>query len=515
MFSWLTREGLTPHGFCLTWDPALLATHVVSDAVMGLSYMGCGAVIHWFGRRRPDMAPAILFHSLTVVFALCGVAHLSDIATIWIAAYPLQAVIKVVTALASGATISVLVLLAPRALSIPSVAQLRELNATLTQEKEEHRRTAGRLARLARAIEQNPNMFIVTDRDGTIEYVNRAFEVTTGYDRAAAIGQKPSMLASGSTPRWVHDNLWASVRGQREWRGELQDRRRDGSEFWVSSSIAPLHDDTGAIDGFVALQQDITDRKLAEEEMLVAKRQAEIANKAKSELLANMSHELRTPLNAIIGFAEMMQHQVFGPLGTAKYEEYIADICHSGRHLLDLINDVLDVSAIEAGKLTLFEERVALEPLLQSTLAMVRERAHQQKVELVLAAQPPVEVVVDQRRLKQVVLNLLTNAVKFTEPGGRVEVSVDMTKDRTLSITVRDTGVGMTDEEIDVALQVFGQVDGSLQRRHTGTGLGLPICMGIMQRHGGTLRLHSVKGEGTTAVATLPPVRVFAPAPVA
>lgn len=228
-----------------------------------------------------------------------------------------------------------------------------------------------------------------------------------------------------------------------------------------------------------------------------------------------MSHELRTPLNAIIGFAEMMQHQVFGPLGTAKYEEYIADICHSGRHLLDLINDVLDVSAIEAGKLTLFEERVALEPLLQSTLAMVRERAHQQKVELVLAAQPPVEVVVDQRRLKQVVLNLLTNAVKFTEPGGRVEVSVDMTKDRTLSITVRDTGVGMTDEEIDVALQVFGQVDGSLQRRHTGTGLGLPICMGIMQRHGGTLRLHSVKGEGTTAVATLPPVRVFAPAPVA
>ena len=364
MIDWLTSDGLTPHGVCLTWDPALVSAHVLSDLTMGLSYMGCGGVIAWFGRRRPDMAPVLLFRTLAWVFALCGITHLSNIVTVWLPAYEAQAMVKVVAAVASGVTVIVLALLAPRALSIPSVAQLSDANASLLREKEEHARTAARLARLARAVEQNPNIFIVTDRDGTIEYVNQAFETLTGYDRDGAIGRKPSMLASGNTPRWMHDNLWASVCARREWRGELEDRRKDGSTFWVASSIAPLHDDGGTIDGYVALQQDITDRKLAEEEMLEAKRQAEIANKAKSVLLANMSHELRTPLNAIIGFAEMMQAQIFGPLGTAKYQEYVTDICDSGHHLLELINDVLDVSAIEAGKLKLFEERVPLEPLL-------------------------------------------------------------------------------------------------------------------------------------------------------
>jgi len=512
MMAWLTGEGLTPHGFCLTWNPALLFTHVVSDAVMGISYIGCGAIIFWFGRRRPDMAPPILFWSLAVVFALCGITHLTDIGTMWVAAYPLQGAMKAVTAVASGVTITVLAFLAPRTLAIPSMRQVEQLRDTLTEEKARHSHTAARLARLVRAVEQNPNMFIVTDRSGTIEYVNRAFEVLTGYDKGSAVGCKPSILASENTPRWVHDNLWASVCDQREWRGELMDRRKDGSEFWVATSIAPLRNDEGDIDGFVAVHQDITDRKLAEEEMLVAKRQAEIANKAKSELLANMSHELRTPLNAIIGFADAMQSRIFGPISPPRYEEYVSDICNSGRHLLDLINDVLDVSAIEAGKLTLFEERVPLAEILRQSVGMMRERAKAQNVTLVLEGHEPLEVVIDQRRLKQVVINLLSNAVKFTQPGGSVAITAYLSADRTLSISVADTGIGMTGEEIDLALQLFGQVDGSLQRRHEGTGLGLPICIGIMERHGGTLRLHSVKGEGTTVIVTLPSVRVFEPA---
>lgn len=505
MPNWLSTDGLSPHGFCLTWDPVLLAAHTISDAVMGLSYMACGGVIFWFGRRRPDVAPKALFWSLAVVFALCGVVHLSDIATIWVAAYEPQAVLKVITAVASGVTISVLGLLAPRALSIPSVAQLQ-------QEKEGHERTARRLARLATAVEQNPNIIIITDRNGTIEYVNGAFEVMTGYDRSSAIGRNPSILASGSTPSWVYDNLWHSVRRQGEWRGELKDRRRDGSEFWVASSVAPMHDDSCAVDGFVAIQQDISDRKAAEAEMQVAKRQAEIANKAKSELLANMSHELRTPLNAVIGFAEIMKAEMFGPLGAPKYMEYIGDIHTSGRHLLDLINDVLDVSAIEAGKLTLFEERVPVGSLVAAATRMVAERAESQGIDLRLEAVPELDVVVDQRRLKQVLINLLSNAVKFTPAGGRITVSVHVTKDRVLEISVADTGIGMSAEEIELALQVFGQVDGSLQRRHEGTGLGLPICMGIMERHGGSLRLLSSKAKGTTVIATLPPMRVFVPA---
>ncbi|MBC7906519.1 MAG: PAS domain S-box protein [Rhodospirillaceae bacterium] len=488
-----------------------MAAHTLSDAVMGLSYMACGGVIFWFGRRRPDMAPKALFWSLAIVFALCGIVHLSSIGTIWVAAYEPQAILKVIAAISSGVTISVLGVLAPRALLIPSVAQVQDVNARLLHEKEEHERTARRLARLAMAVEQNPNIIIITDQDGTIEYVNGAFEVMTGYDRSAAIGRNPSLIASGGTPVWVYDNLWHSVRGQREWRGELKDRRRDGSEFWVASSIAAIYDDSGGVDGFVAIQQDISDRKAAEAEMHVAKRQAEIANKAKSELLANMSHELRTPLNAIIGFAEIMKTEMFGPLGAAKYTEYVSDIHSSGRHLLELINDVLDVSAIEAGKLTLFEERVPLDALIAAAARMVAERAESQGIALHMDAVQDVEVVVDQRRFKQVLINLLSNAVKFTPAGGQVSISVDLAKDHRLAISVSDTGIGMTADEIDLAVQVFGQVDGSLQRRHEGTGLGLPICMGIMERHGGSLRLLSIKGKGTTAIATLPSVRVFVP----
>ena len=509
MADWWTGDGLSPHGFCLTWDPWLVGAHAASDSVMGLSYIACAGVIFWFGRRRPDMAPPVLGWSLSALFVLCGLIHLSDVALLWVPAYSPQAVLKIVTAASSVLWMVALAVLTPRALSFPSVAQLQDVNARLMREKDGHEKTTRRLARLAAAVEQNPNLIILTDRFGTIEYVNRAFETMTGYDRADVLGRNPSMLAAGTTPRWVYDNLWHSVHGQREWRGELKDCRRDGSVFWVSSSIAPIHDDAGAVDGFVAIQHDISDRKTAEEEILVAKRQAEIANKAKSELLANMSHELRTPLNAIIGFAEMMSAGTFGPLGAPKYEEYAHDIQFSARHLLDIINDVLDVSAIEAGKLTLFEERVPLADLVEAAGRMVAERARRNGVAVRIQPVPAVEVAVDQRRLKQVLINLISNAVKFTPPGGSVSVTVDLAGDRTLRLTVADTGIGMTEEELEMALQVFGQVESAMQRRHQGTGLGLPISIGIMERHGGSLLLHSVKGAGTTAVVSLPPVRVF------
>ncbi|MFA7431024.1 MAG: PAS domain-containing sensor histidine kinase [Rhodospirillaceae bacterium] len=509
MLGWLGAEGLTPHGFCLTWNPTLVMTHAVANAAMGASYIACGAVIYWFGRRRPDMGPKPLFLSLSIVFALCGLTHFSDIATIWFAVYEVQAVLKASAAIASVITVSVLAVLAPRALDIPSVAQLQNTNEQLQRETTQHQLTAARLARLASVVEQNPNIIIITDGEGMIEYVNGAFETMTGYKRADAIGRKPSMLAAGTTPQWVYDNLWHSVRGQQEWRGELQDRRADGTEFWVASSIAPLCDDEGAVNGFVAIQEDITDRKAAEDEMRVAKRQAEIANKAKSEMLANMSHELRTPLNAIIGFSEVIMLEVFGPVGEPKYKRYVADINSSACHLLDIINDVLDVSAIEAGKLTLFEERVELMPIIEAALRLVAPRAEKQEVSLDVVAGPPIDVVVDQRRLKQVLINLLSNAIKFSSPGGSIRVSAQLESDRTLKMIVADSGIGMDSDELDVALQPFGQVDGSLQRRHEGTGLGLPICIGIMERHGGALWLDSAKGKGTTVYAVLPAVRVF------
>ncbi|MBF0393230.1 MAG: PAS domain S-box protein [Alphaproteobacteria bacterium] len=505
---WLAQSGLTPHGFCLSWDWRLITAHVLADLFMAISYAGCGALIFWFGRRRPDMGPAVLFNALGTVFVMCGITHLSDIATIWMAGYELQAVLKVSSAAASITTVTILVSLAPRALAVPSIAQLQEANARLASERRTHAATAARLAQLGDAVEQNPNMIIVTDQDGTITYVNRAFERLTGHDRANVTGRKPSILRSPDTPQWVHENLWQAIRAREVWRGELKDVRSDGTVLWVSASIAPLRGLDNEVTGYVAIHQDITDRKLAEEELIQARRQADIANRAKSEMLANMSHELRTPLNAIIGFSSAMRMEMFGPLGAPKYGEYIGDILSSAEHLLELINDVLDMSAIEAGKIKLFEERFAPAGVVDATLRLVAQRAAEGGVSLAFRDDLPCEVIADERRLKQVVINLLTNAIKFTPPGGTVTVSLSRAGDGGVLLAVKDSGIGMDPDEIEKALQPFGQVDGSLQRKHEGTGLGLPICIGIMECHGGYLVIASAKGVGTEVKVVLPPSRV-------
>ncbi|HUB95072.1 MAG TPA: ATP-binding protein, partial [Stellaceae bacterium] len=263
--------------------------------------------------------------------------------------------------------------------------------------------------------------------------------------------------------------------------------------------------------GLICTYLDVTERKRNEAALLRAKEEAELASRSKSEFLANMSHELRTPLNAIIGFADILRGEIFGPLGDLRYVDYAADIRDSGIHLLNLINDVLDVSKIEFGKVELAEEAVDVVGVVEASVRLMRDRAHTAGLTLSHAmptSLPPVRC--DEMRLKQILLNLLSNAVKFTPAGGRVTIRAALT-DEGLGITVEDTGIGIAADDLAKALRPFGQIDSRLNRKYQGTGLGLPLAKSMIEMHGGRLQLDSTPGMGTQATVWLPVERLLFP----
>jgi two-component system cell cycle sensor histidine kinase PleC len=241
-----------------------------------------------------------------------------------------------------------------------------------------------------------------------------------------------------------------------------------------------------------------------------ARHAAESANRSKSRFLAVMSHELRTPLNAIIGFSDLMQSQSLGPIHPVKYREYAEDIHVSGQNLLAVVNDILDMAKIEDGKMALFEEPIDLGEQISAATRFVAERARQGQVVLdreIPAGLP--SLLADQRSIRHILLNLLTNAIKFTPGGGRVTVRAERAGDRGLELAVADTGIGMSLEHLGIALAPFGQVANEYTRRHDGTGLGLPLVKSLAELHGAAFQINSTLGVGTTVSIAFPPERVL------
>lgn len=352
---------------------------------------------------------------------------------------------------------------------------------------------------LVNAVDQSPSSIMITDAHGNIEYVNRKFGILYGFTNEEVIGKTPRIIKSEFGNDIEYDVLWKTITSGSEWNGEFHNKKKDGDHFWISASIAPVFDNQGSIKNFIGIQSDITDLKLAEAEILQQKERAESANFAKSRFLATTSHELRTPLNAIIGFSEILMGNTTANKSTQQCCEYINYIHDSARHLLLVINDILDLSKIEAGKYNLEHEWIDLPRLIQSSLQTVKSRAEAGRVHTSLEGTERIlKLWADERALRQILLNLLSNAVKFTPPDGKVVVRVTKSDEGLPIIEVCDTGIGIADEDVSKVLEPFCQADNELTRQFEGTGLGLSVANSLMQLEHGKLEITSRIGVGTT-----------------
>ena len=367
-------------------------------------------------------------------------------------------------------------------------------------------------ARLQAILDYSPTKIHIKDVDGRYVIINRLSEVLFGVTDDEARGKTshqifPALKAESFAD---HDRLVLETRQAIEHEEEWL--REDGVHTFLTVKF-PILDAFGNVEGTGAIGTDITERKRAEKELLAAKEEAELHNRAKSEFLANMSHELRTPLNAIIGFSEMIHRETFGPVGSPKYLEYVTDINESGTHLLELINDILDLSKIEAGELELHEQGVDVSRVVRSCLTLVEDRAEAGEIEVKCdSASNLPGLYADERKLKQILINLLSNAIKFTPTGGKVTITSWFNLDDGYVFEISDTGIGIAPEDIPKALTPFRQVDNDMSRKYDGTGLGLPLTAALTELHGGSLDLQSEVGVGTTVTVRFPAERILAQA---
>jgi PAS domain S-box-containing protein len=365
-------------------------------------------------------------------------------------------------------------------------------------------------AALRESADLLPETIVEIDNKGMLTYMNRVGYEITGYTAAEIAEGKVSASAIliPESAEKAREAFLALRSGKGTLPSEYVMLGKRGVHRPVMIHSAAIRR-RGEVVGVRTLMVDISERKKAESELVAAKEVAEYADRAKSEFLANMSHELRTPLNAIMGFADIMQRNMFGPIGDQRYQEYTVGIRESGEHLLSLINDILDLSKIEAGQALLDEQELQPAALVADCLRLVEVRAAEADLHLRvdgLNGLPTLRA--DRRMVKQMLLNLLSNAIKFSHRGGTVTVSGAIDGNRGLSLSVNDRGIGIAAPDIPKAMANFGQVESALDRKYEGTGLGLPLVKSLVELHGGSLDIESELGVGTRVSVWFPPQRL-------
>lgn len=385
--------------------------------------------------------------------------------------------------------------------------KLRGLNNNLRTSNETLAKTQDQLVLQVNAMESITSaldmtaLVSATDKKGTIIEVNSKLLEVSGFSRDELLGQTHHIVNSGYHDKAFWAEMWATITRGKIWHGLIKNKAKDGSFYWVDSTITPIKDKNGDINKYLSIRQDITQRILYQEELKASKERAEAANIAKSSFLANMSHEIRTPLNSVIGFTDLLLKNKLNET----QQQYISLIHQSGNILLDLINDILDFSKIEAGKLELSYEKTDLWDLVSQVADIVKYKVNEKGIELLLNLSPnlPRYAWVDPVRLRQILVNLVGNAVKFTEEG-EIEIGISALPDKEdngyqgLRFMVRDTGIGIAEERQGKILEAFTQEDGTTTRKYGGTGLGLTISNKLLNLMGAKLEIQSRLNLGST-----------------
>ncbi len=392
-----------------------------------------------------------------------------------------------------------------------SISQRRDANVESRGASDKLAEADTRIDELEQILDTATDGVIVIDGAGKIGSMNRAAQALFGVDAADFRGRHFTDLLAAESHKPALDYLDGLAANG------VASVLNDGREVIGSvpqGGLIPLFMTMGRVgrsDTFCAVLRDITHWKRVEEELTTARRAAETANAQKSEFLAKVSHEIRTPLNAIIGFSEVMMEERFGPIGNERYRDYLNDIHVSGAHLMSLINDLLDLSKIEAGKLELSFEAVPVNTLIQEAVALMQPAANRERIIIrtSLSTEVP-NVVADARAFRQILLNLLSNAIKFTKAGGQVIVSSALEETGEVAVRVRDTGVGMSEKDIETALKPFHQVAAGRQGRDKGTGLGLPLTKAMVEANRANFTIDSAIDQGTLVKITFPTTRVLA-----
>ncbi|HPD95939.1 MAG: response regulator [Bacteroidales bacterium] len=369
-----------------------------------------------------------------------------------------------------------------------------------------YKQSEEQVLKLSKAVEQSPVSIIITDTQGTIEYVNPTFSEFTGYQAEEVIGEKSSILKSGDTPNETYVNLWKTVKLGHTWTGELMNKKKNGELFIESANITPITDEQGNIINFLGIKEDITKKKQNERELIEAKEKAQESDRLKTAFLQNMSHEIRTPMNAIVGFSELMELEIEDP---NKLKYYIEVIKQRSNDLLDIINELLDIARIEAGQLSIKAEEVDINKLLLEVSSFYS--GHKLKIEKstveLFVKNIPVDyssiTTTDPGKLKQILFNLIHNALKFTNEG-RIEFGFHSIENNHITFFVSDTGIGIPDDMKNIIFERFRKSSNESDYVQDGIGLGLAIVKGLLNLFEGKIWVESEVNKGSTFYFTIP-----------
>jgi PAS domain S-box-containing protein len=503
-----------PHGVCFNWDIGLLSLHVFSDIVIAIAYFSIPIGIVYFVRQRKEQQLSAYYYLFAAFITACGITHIFGIVNLWHPVYLASGIAKLITALVSFATAVYLLPRLPTLLSLPNLTELSTINKQLSEENEERKRFENQLyqkqkelddanAKLKSIIESMPTGLFWTNQQGALAGFNPAYQALFGDDHILSeAGNK-----SPYTPPFLNKGLMSSIHQHisndtnHKSRFERTIQSENGKRYFDATIVA-IKNDSNSSSGALALVDDVTERKNLEFSIRQAVNDAKRANAVKTQFLARVSHELRTPLNSILGFTQLL---LLKNKFEGKVENYIKKIESSGRYLLELVDDMLDLAKIESTGVTIDSELLDPTITIEESVDMFKTQARENGVTLhVNAPQTEVKVNADKRRLKEIINNLISNAIKYKGDNDPYVLITLNAQDGMLVVEVEDNGQGIDLENSGDPFELFNRAGHENSSKIEGSGIGLAVCKRFVEAMGGMISLNSTEGTGTKVEVRLP-----------